>query len=568
MPLEVKEIKELAKYLTGEVHQGRVAQQKADDSYRDDEFGIPFLPADIPRIKTGKAYRMVSTPAEHIITSNPQVFREPTRANATEAASDLAIELNRWAKLLLRQSPQPYKESVKKTLGKGESWQYWIHNNDFDPKDPNSLPFNLIIPDPTVIYMDTEAGEVNGVPRRVVFSYERVAQNIKQNYPKWLWTKRRNRKMSSTVPFMMYWDDDIRYIEADGDPLILGANGEPFDDTGIQPNIYGFVPMTHGYSGFGEDSPSGDPKTLAIGRVTKIRDLIAEYTAIRSVIDYLTYTYATPPLDLLYDPERWTPPPGWAESYDRGPMAVNTVPITPGGDLRKGVDMLPDQALYAYLFKIDADINAEDPLGQVGSILGTSGRQDDIAQEASLRRYDTVVENTAHQFATGFGLVMKMIEKLPHIKPSGIKMSDIGGNYNCTIELKSEDPIAQDRLSQKGSRMYQQGEISLKKNLITYQGMTDKEAEDELASILVDNATRNNPIIAQLMGVQLAREAGFEQEYQALLQQGGLEGTIPGQPQTGSQGGQPRVNNQQTPQGINEADLSLAQRGVRRSPSG
>ena len=340
MPVNLKKIKEI-KSLLDEFHTNRITQQQTDDLYRNDEFGIDFLNKQIKIVRTGKGYRMASAPAEHIITSNPQVFRRQ-KGNAVQASERVGVELNRWSRILLRQNPQPYKEYVKKLLGKGEAWSYWFHNNNYDSSDPNSLPFELVIPDPTIVFVDPEAGEVDGVPNRVIISYERIASNIILNYPKWAWTNRKGREWNKVVPFFMYMDNEVRYWEADGDALLLDKNNKPFNGTGIQPNIYGFVPFVHSYSGFGEGSPDGDPASLAVGRLTKVHDLIAEYTAIRSVIDHLTYKYAYPPIDLEYDPQIWTPPKDFAKEYDRAPGAFNTVPVTQGGGIKKGVDMLPD----------------------------------------------------------------------------------------------------------------------------------------------------------------------------------------------------------------------------------
>jgi len=559
----VKEIRALKQSLI-EYHTNRVKQQNNDDSYKNDAFAIDFLPEKVRQIKTGKAYRMVSSPAEHIITSNPQVFRPP-KGNATEAASRMAIELNRWVNILLRQNPQPFKEYVKKLLGKGEAWTYWRPNDHYDPTSLTSLPFFLDIPDPTIMYVDDECGEVNGVPNRLMVMFEREARNIKRNYPQWVWTNQKGRKDATKIPFFMYWDNETRFFDADGDAL-LGFTGkeEKFElanGTGIQENVLGFVPFTHSYSGFGEADPDGDPKHLAVGRITKIKGLIDEYTAIRSVIDDLTFKYSHPPMDLLYDPTVGTPSKDIGQEYDRSPGAFNTVPILGSqGALKKGVDLLPDAQLFNYLFKIDADIQQEDPLALVGQALGTSGRQDDIAQTASLRRYDTVVENTAHSFATGLGLVMRMIDKVPMLKPSNIRKTDINGYYTCAIELKAEDPIDLDRLRTLGSRLWQAGEIDLKTNLITYQGYDEEEADNIIAARLVDNVTLNNPIIAQLMGQQLAKEAGFDQEFAAL--QALEEGQTPQNQQAA------RPSEVVTETGREQSDMSLVQGGQRRAPSG
>ncbi len=84
--------------------------------------------------------------------------------------------------------------------------------------------------------------------------------------------------------------------------------------------------------------------------------------------------------------------------------------------------------------------------------------------------------------------------------------------------------------------------------------------------ILVDQAIRNNPIVAQIIGQQVAREMGMEEEYRALEEaQKMMEGTNP-EVNYGSQGGEPRSGNIKTDLGREQADMSVAQRGARRSP--
>lgn len=561
-----KEIVDLKTVLV-EYHAGRIDQQKIDDTYKNEGFKIDFLPEMVRQIKTGKAYRMVSSPAEHIITSNPQVFRPPKSSAVTsvEAASRMAIELNRWVRLLLRQNPQPFKEYIKKLLGKGEAWTYWRPNSNYDPNSLTSLPFFLDIPDPTIMLIDDEAGEVDGVPNRLMVTFEREARLVKKNYPKWAWTNQQGRKLSAKIPFFMYWDNEVRFFSADGDALLGAIKDDKLElanGDGVQENVLGFVPFTHSYSGFGEGDPDGDPKHLAVGRITKIHGLIDEYTAIRSTIDDLTFKYAHPPQDLLYDPAVGTPPKDIGKEYSRDAGAFNTVPIIgQRGELRKGIDMLPDIQLYQYLQQINSDINAEDPLGLVGQAIGTSGRQDDIAEAGALRRYTTIVENTAHSFAVGLGLVMRMIDKVPDLKPANIKKTDIKGYYTCEVELKADDPVERDRLSAQGSTLYNTGQIDLKTNLIDYQQKTEEEADNIIAARLVDNVTINNPIMAEILGRQLAREAGFDQEFDALVAAGGTQGETGG---PGSRGGAPRRDNIQTQTGREQIDVSRTEGGTRQ----
>lgn len=567
MPVSVKDIQDLRVFLVDQYHSKRVREQKIDEQYRKDTFDVPFIQDETWVVRTGKGGRMVDAPAEHILTDNPQVFREPHRKGATDASQKVASVLNRWANRLLWQNPQPYKQFVKYLLGRGEAWIYVIHNELFDPKDINSMPIKLILHDPLIVFLDPEGGEDDGQPGRLLLYYERGADHIKKNYPHWTWANQNLRKWKEKIPFLMYFDKEVRYLEADKEALLTDKAGNLSNGTGIQENIYKEVPFIHAYSGFGAGSVDGDPVELAVSRLRNVRDLLGEQCAIRSVVNTLVHKFAHKPIDLTYPSEGPAPTGDIGANYDRGLNAFNVIGMPLGSEFRESkIDQLPDQALFQHLYNIEQQIDKEDPLGLTGQALGTSGRQDIHAEESALRRYGTVVENTAHSFAKAFGMGLRICEKLPNMIPKGMSKSDIGGYYECSVELKADDPIEKDRLATLGSRLYQMGEIDAETNLTKYQGYTQKEAKEIMAKRLVDNVTINSPIVAEILGMQFAREAGMEEQYAAILQAqkeaGGKQiGGI------GSQGGPPREGNIQTPRGREEADMSLTQRGARRPPA-
>lgn len=580
-----KEIYELRDWLVQVYHKDRLAEQEADQKYINDDFEIDYLPEGVTKLATGKAYRMVSAPAEHIITSNPTLYREP-KGKAELQAQRVALEGNRWLKLMLRQNPQPFKEHIKKLLGKGEAWIYVCHNDTFMPYCLNDIPVTFSVPDPTIVFVDPFGGEKNGVPSRVVIYTKRIAWQVREDYPFWKWAPKVGvQSWNTLVNFMMYFDNNYRYFEAeeqalfyetekDGSPKVdKNSVAIPYDGTGIQENFYGVVPLVHCYTGFGEGSPDGNPVTLAVSRIRKCRDLIAEYTAIRSVLNRLIFKYAEPSLDYYFDPNVGTPPTDFAEKYSRAPGAFNQVPVLGNiaEPLRKSVDKLPDEQLFRHLFDIERAIDEEDPLGKIGQAIGSSGRQQLDAEEAALRRYDTIVENSAHSWERAFGLALQLIEKIPSIKPDGIQKNDISKYYDVKIELKAEDPVAKSIKSTDGDRKQIQGIVDHETNLIEYQGYSEDEAQEIIARRMVDDVVMNDPVIRRLMAIQVAREMGMEQEYTAMEQQlaqmeKGAEQGLKSVPQTGSQGGEPRMGNIKTPKGREETDMSLAQRPRRNRP--
>ncbi len=567
--MNVAEIKELKTYLTTQYHNNRIKQQQDDENFVNDSIDISYLPSEVSAMQTGKAYRMVEAPAEHIITSNPQLFRTPVKNTDVEASHRIAQEGNRWLQILSHQTVNPFKTHVKYLLGQGEAWIYLVPNDDYDKDNPLDLPVHFMMIPPQVVFVDGWAGENNGVPRRLIVCYDRIAENIKRNYPGWKWKNQQAGKISNDkVPYFMYIDDNIRYIEADDEALLVDEKGEPYNGDGIQENFYKSTNFVHSYAGFGKPSADGDPASLCISRITNCRDLIREYTAIRSVINYLIFQYAQPPTDYEYDPTAFTPPPGFADKYDRSPKALNMVPVTPGSKgMVKGVDKLPDAQLFQHLYNIEKQIDEEDPLGQVGQVVGSSGRQQIDAKEASLRRYDTVVENTAHAFETAFGLAFQMCDMRPSLYPQGLHKGDLKDNYTFRIELKAEDPLEAQITRSDGDRKYTNGIIDWETNLTEYQGYTQDQAQKIMDKRIVDDFIMNDPILRMAMGQQIAQEMGILQQYEQAKQMAEQTGKgISSAPQIGSRGGEPRQGNIKTQTGMEMQDMSLSQRPIRRSP--
>jgi len=556
--IKIPEILLLEDYLVSTYHSERVRQQEIDETYRNDTFTVPFIQKKSWVVRTGKGKRMIDAPAEHIITSNPQVFRSSGKKTKADADARVASEMNRQARNLLWQNPQPYKEFIKKDLGRGEAWIYTPHNDSYDPDDPNDMPTKFIIPDPMIVFVDPEGGERNGVPGRVVISYKRSARSVRASYPHWIWENDKKHKdnWNTLIPFKMYYDEDVRYIWADGTAVLYDQNGKLVNGEGLDKNIYGFVPLVHAYSGFGEGSIDNDPASLAYGRLRGVRDLLGELTAIKTVLNTLIHKYAHKSLDLIYDPAIGTPTGDIGKDYSREMNAFNKIGLPTGATLTVAQDQLPDEQLFRHYFDIEAEIDQEDPLGRIGTAIGTSGRQQLDAKESALRRYDSIVESAAHAFEVAFGNSLRIMENLPKMRPEILKKADIGGMYVVSLELKADDPIDNDRKASLGASLYEKGQIDLHTNLTKYQGYDDAEADDIEDNLLAERVLSSEAVIA-ILGKQVIEEAGMSDQLAALEEEVRLAEAAP---KTAS-----RPSEVQTKRGREELD-NLNQRGIRQRP--
>ncbi|KKK48533.1 hypothetical protein LCGC14_3144140, partial [marine sediment metagenome] len=206
-----------------------------------------------------------------------------------------------------------------------------------------------------------------------------------------------------------------------------------------------------------------------------------------------------------------------------------------------------------------------------GQMIGSSGRQDDMASTNALRRYETVMSNHQTLWSVSISQALKVVDTVPDMLPISVYAEDRTGGerllkevkvtkedikkyYDCTVELKAADTIDQDRNAMMWRQDWQAGYVSQKTSLIKGKNMTEDEALEEIDDVIVDKATIGNPLWVMMMGMQYAQERGIPME--VLMQMAGG--------QDGQQ--KPRPQEINTPLGREQTDVALTQRGVRPPP--
>jgi len=561
------EIKDIKTHLITVVHERKRAEQLIDQSYYDDTFPLPLIKDAKYIIRTGAAAKLVDGITQQLISPIPQVFRNPVKdtASSKESASKVASFLNNVALRQTRETPNRYEEAFKNGLVRGEFWYYVVHNEKFDKNDPNSVPFRILAPDPLVVFLDPgEVGE-EGRVNRLIMLFERSVNSIKAFYPTYV--PKDNAKGEVKTSFLMYWDNEVRYFEADEQPLLTDAEGKLSNGDGLQENVYGFVPFVHSYAGFGKDSPDGDPASLAVSRLRKTRDLFKEDCQIGSDVSFIIHKFAHKHYDII-NKSGESIGDQVVQEYDTSPGIIQEVMLPQGADITVQDTLIYDPQVFQYYANIQGRLAMENPLAM--GAFGSSGRQEDILRGDWRKQYEPLLHNVERASAAALGMGLKMMSKLPSLLPSGMTKADIGGDYNCEVKLKTEDPINRDRLSLGGRAMVQAGQLSLRSNLIKYQGYTEEEADDEIDNILTERYMFQSPDIAELMQVRAAEKSGMAEDIEALRQKREqLEKKLKSFPlgsQIGSQGGEPRIANIKTERGFNEADISRTQSGLRSTP--
>jgi hypothetical protein len=558
--MKVDEIRELLQYYEKDYYNQLREEQKVDQTYYDDKFEVPWIKPPLVVSRTGAGAKIIDEPVEQISAAGMMAFRKELKD--TQIAKDSAVKVsslvNKWIMRMMKQNPNPKHEWLKNMFLRGEAWILPMHNMKWvDPVfDKTELPVKFQIPDPLIIYASPNEDE-NGIPEHFFMCYERQPSVVHTMYPNWTDPKKEERINSKkTVTWIAYFDAKNRYWEADGEPVLGG---------GIQPNIYGFTPAVHKIAPWGKTSPEGKPEELIMGRLRKARDLLNRDAASTSDIDSIIHLFANSPIIVTPEIEGGSIPPDFAEKFVW--KAGNVIENPTRLKIERPVDMLPDAQVLAWHDRINYALGAETPIALSGAPVGNTGRLQDMTYSTAMRKFESIVDSCQDAWATAFGMALKMCDTIPDLMPEEINSEDLKKNYEVKIELRSDDPIEAARLSADGDKKYQLGIIDDETNLVEYQGKSQERAAEIMAKKLVDMVMRNDPLILQAMAMTAVREAGLEEEYNALKAQAETQtkGANP-VPQYGSKGGEPRQGNIKTELGMEQADL-MATRPARSSPN-
>lgn len=519
MSITVQEIKDLKKYYTEKLYPSVRLEQNTDQTYIDDTFPVPEVRSPHKIYRSGIGYRIVNIPSEQIVTSNPQLFVRMGKdtKGMEEAGLRLSKEGNSWIEVMRRQNPNPFKEFVKNPFGRGEAYiklchnENWVDNPIGKDKEGNkiydtSAPFvSFVIPDPMVIYGSPEE-DVDGCPLKVIVFYERQCRDLILRYP--FWKPRKTRGEKEKVEWIEYWDGSKRYIEADEVPIT----------DGIEPNLYGFTPFIRRYSGFGKRSPDGNLASLIFSDIRMSRDLILEECVTRSNLNSIEFLFAHRGMTILHESELGDEAIEQLKKQGAYDVRDITVPDITKIKIEKDEVHEPPAEMYAHLTKVHSELAQMHPCLVFGSAFGNSARQDDLAWVTTMRRYDTVIENTNSAFATAFERAFKICDAIPGVELEYAKPSDLKTDFKCEIRLKAPDPVEEDRKSTLGSRLLLNSEIDPITNLTEFKGYTEERANKVMVDILKWKVL-NAPAIAQFIGMKAAERAGMLEEMQSLQEE-------------------------------------------------
>lgn len=553
--IKISEIKKLKEFYVNDLYPNLRKEQKTDDEFYRDKFSVPWIKEPYEVVHTGKAARMIDSPTEHIITSNPQVEVWSEKKTQKDAIERIAQVFNQvWIPYIKSVVPNPPKNHVRNQLHWGESWIQLGHNALWvtGKKEKKGLPVLFYLPHPLTIYTDPPKQGDYAIPKRLIVLQDRAYWMVKSKYPEWEADGKKR-----VVTWLEYWDEDMCYAEAGGKP-VWGAEGKR--------NIYGVVPFIRQLSGFGSGSEDGDLANIIVGRLRNSRSLLEKQCAVSSMLDSGIHLFTNPLYQLLQE-----------EGVNISDEQVDAIDITAGGivSMPPGTKLVefpripPSAELFTYYAAIDAELDREDPAVLAGLPTGTSGRQQNMAGVSAMRRYATNVEGTENAFSVAFQMALKIIKSVPTLyEETGLKKSDLDIPVQIKCKLKAADPIEDDRKSTLGIKLQEGRIIDWLTNLTRYQGYTQDEAEDIIARTLAYTWMFSSPDIAELVALRGAEKSGMLGDLKVLMARRGQSGmTPPGAEQRTATDRARTMGETGSPLGREMIDEALTARSQRESPT-
>jgi len=542
-----------------EYHQTRTFEQVRDQEYYDDIFETSIQePYHV--IRTGTGARIVDSIVEHLELVVPQVFREPRKPTEKEKVS--ALKVSRFLNYLVKQWQPEIGELYRNGVLRGEFIGHIQYDDNKESDFDSKVPLIFTAPDPLNIYCEPYDAIL---PSKVIKNFDMKKMVAKGIAPDAV-------VYGGSCEYIGYWSEDERYWE-------LGKVALTND---VEPNYLGFTPFVHGYSGFGKKSPDGDPATLAVGRLRKIRGRLREECEIESRIDSIIGLFANPIREITQ-----------TDINDRGADLRNLEEqiIAPGYNLVTPYGFqsklyTPDVAsaqLFQHLYQIRQALGSEiPPIMQGQTAADATGRLADIQYEHASTKYVRLVRNLEICLSQLLGMALRILEVTPGALPLTIKAttvskgetivteeviekSDINKYYDCRVELNPEKDIQSDREVMLGRTLYKEQMIGWKKMLMDYMHMTEDEAEDTIAEALAEQAVATNPLLAQMRVEEAMQMIGATKQLQELKRAEAEQGKM-GKEMAGKEAYRPSEANNPTAVDTLRQALGESPTGVRNPP--
>ncbi len=520
------EIIDLKNYLRDKVFGDLRGQIDVLTDYYEQRMSLGKMPKDIEVYRSPKLRSQVDTAVDHIMALGERVTvpywseaeDEKTKAARFERFGAATLQwINQHFRtkrncikhgilygMFARKGPI-YLPRLAPTKVKGEkASDYQEKIKDFEKELEITFPFYFKAVHPRNIYFDT-----SDPPQYMIEFFSRTATSFKQTWPEW--------GMGKTLPYDIvegweFWSPDQRaFFIADENILDV-------------PNVYGFIPYSLGFAGFGVESSEGKIEDLVVSMVAPA---LAAYkmesrmkTAISAGLEYGVYGRPTVSM-----------PPGDDLKIANPPGEVSVIPDVYKFRNEALPQVTPDA--YRWLGLIDRDEQTIMPdvmggLWQQGEMSGY-GQGMRIGQaRPRLEALKVDWENTSAAMLDRLLLLIKNVVREPvglfAVLPEGKNIQTIRPNeinprlHHFSVKLDAESPEDRDRRIMLGLRLLMSKALSWETVCKEYFNI---EPTQERQRMLVETALMS-PLIQQAIAIEAVQDAGMHQVLD-LLKEGKLE---------------------------------------------
>jgi hypothetical protein len=504
-------IDEIRKFATDiqQFHSTRIKEQELDQQFYDDVFPVDIIePFHVTR--TGTGARIVDAVVDHIELATPQVFREP-RKN-TDGARKSALKISKFLNHLIKAWMPEIEELYKNGAGPGDFIGLVQYNDKYRNDLENGIPILFDAPNPMNMFCYPSYALV---PSQVVKKVTMKSMAIRELAPEW----NGDVNTDGNVEYLAYWDNNTRYIEAGNSPLYPTKNND-------YPNYLGFVPIVHGHSGFGKRSSDGDPASMAVGLLRRIRNTLTAECETQSRIDSIIALYANP-IFIYQAPADGQDHSGECKALEEAIIGPGqNLNLPPGFTYELYVPNVGASQLFEYLYQLKSQIQLYNPpIMQGVTDSGSTGRLADIQYEHIAKKPSKLVRNVERALAEALGMALRILERTPQALPvtvmateikdgkeykteETITKEDIDGYYDCTVTLNPDKELENDRLIMLGRILVNEGRVSWKYFLTHYMHKTEDEADDMMAEAIAEIAVKTSPMLSQVRDMKALEQIG------------------------------------------------------------
>jgi hypothetical protein len=403
-----------------------------------------------------------------------------------------------------------------------------------------AMPFRARVPHPARILMDPWEKK----PRLAIRHFRRFAQDIEDmvRARKALGKKTEDFSVRNNHPFEMYsvdewWTEHYHAMMLSGIYNGKGSSGYYTYNSNqrkllfVERNMWGFVPYSHAFSGFGQEPTMEsqiDPKHLAVGILDPVMSALkaqAQQMSSRhnAVIDASWLPIVTQ--DLSADELR--------DQLDEGDFVEGR----PDSIQRMQPPNHP-RWMFQHGTELDEDIQrgtlSRQLAGEKTPGVNTVGQQAILIESAG-RKFVGISWQMEYLAATNGSHQLQLIDLLDldlTVRGKRIRSADLDSDYSISATFNAIDPVVQFQNRQTGLAEVQAGVKSLETFWAEDAMLEDASGERRR---LLQDFLRRNPLIHQELALEVAREEGIEELYERAIERAKQEGAQTG-PQRGTNG--------------------------------